>query len=400
MKNILKNITVIGFLFSILIVHAKAQVSSDGLGWIVPGTQLTYYCLTGNLSDGNSIVPNDDITAMNNGSSLWKDNTCSDYTLDNNKGAECFLDATVSHIDNFKACISVKNYGVNSANNQIMAPQSMGIQTQRVKAENYWISPRVLEKMTNKNSKDLFVQRLNYNLSGHVYHAVLVRSYNDTGYTNYIYDLASGVVLHMSQLTQNPNSIWIRNDSSGTNRSRYQLIETWFKGYRKIGMPWAGQMPPTWVSKTHQLNYQGFQSTVIPGAPVVNIPSSIRVNFNNLNAAYSVVSISANSNNNFGSPVMDNSNVVATSEYGSFWIPSKFLVQMQQNQVLDINPITQNRIYVIGVQNQQVGIAEVGSGFENRWYYSLSDGILTGFESISRFGNATVNMHQELVNRN
>jgi hypothetical protein len=384
-----------------------SQNANDGLGWITPGTQLTYYSMAATTGAGEILVPADASDLRSDSTSdVWRDSSGNQYTVQNSRGsgAHGFMQVTVSHITGDQAALSIKHYTINAATNQFLAPIGVSMLVQKSKADDYWISPKVLETISSENSRGVFAKRFDYTLAGHTYKAIGVRVSNDSGYTQYIYDLATGIMLHMGQCTRNSKLYFGAPDSNGvaTQKSgEVQLIEVWYKGYRKVGMPWAGELPPAWVQQLNELDYQGAQYVTIPGAGRTSIPANVQVGFTNHAKGWANVVVSSQISLGYGMPPQQSQNagVVGTSEYGSFWIPVKYLKQLSQNQILDTDSITQNRIYVMGIQNGQVGIAEAGSGFENHWYYSLTDGVMTGFETISQVGSAMTNLHLELTNR-
>jgi len=403
-KIYLKYTVVLVALFN-FVALSLAQNSKEGLGWITPGTQLSYYAMVATINSNDLLTLDNTTSGSDNGNQeVWQDAEGNTYTVENSNAAHAYSLVTVSHIDGDKAALSIKTYQINTLFNQIISPEVEGMVVQKSKVDDYWVSPRILENLPDKATKDLFVKRINYSLAGHTYSAIIVATASSSGYVKYTYDLASGVVLHTSQFTRSSKYLLTKPDSNGLSTYKQgdgQLIESWFKGSRKIGMPWAGQLPPEWVRSTHELDYQGTQYVVMSGLPGAGIPASAQVNFTNHANGWSNVSIVNQLRTGYGMPAKQEqtTRVVGTSEYGSYWIPVDYLKSLTQNQVLDNDILTKNKIYVLGVQNGQVGIAEVGSGFENHWYYSMSDGVLTGYEIIIRLGNSITNLHLELSNR-
>jgi hypothetical protein len=91
------------------------------------------------------------------------------------------------------------------------------------------------------------------------------------GYTLYIYEEATGLLLHYSSSTSGAPSPVIGSDEVA-NSANTQLVTSTLVAKRTIALPWANDPPPAWVAGLRGLQYAGALTTFIAGAPPIPIP--------------------------------------------------------------------------------------------------------------------------------
>ena len=143
-------------------------------------------------------------------------------------------------------------------------------------AGDLWVNPEVLKKLANRSGGGLHIYRAPYKIGGEAKPAVWIHTTTDRGYTLYIYEAATGLMIHYSSATSGGPSAVI-GSTEGSNTPNTFLVTTTLVAKRNVAPPWANDPPPSWVAGIHSLDYRGTMTTFIPGSPALNLPASTRM---------------------------------------------------------------------------------------------------------------------------
>lgn len=396
---------------------AWSQTNPGAPAWIKPGMRITFYAASATTdAAGETLVPDDnamehekqkaqkkaDETGETQYYTYWKDDRGQQYSVSSGAGmsGQGYVELNVAAIDASTAALETRLYGIDVGTGTVRAPSPMGQVAASHTGGDYWIHPALLRQMIGASTKGVSAQQTTCELHGKTYQALRIRVRTDSGFTQRIYDLASGVLLRMSSASSRGGNAWVP-DAGGTSHlggGGTTLTEAWLVGTRQLKLPWIGMPPPDWVRQTHALRYAGTQGAFVPGSGPLGMPIDVRLSFRRTGSGWLEFTESDQVTAPYGLPPQQSqaNRVVGTNQIGSLWIPPAALRGLKAGQQLDSDSVTHVRVTVEGSDGARVRVLEAGMEYRTEYVYDAKNGMLVGASQQQQVGPSTAQLTVEL----
>jgi hypothetical protein len=245
-----------------------------------------------------------------------------------------------------------------------------------------WIQPARLQALQDARTEGLLIVRGPYPVGGTTYQAISFATTAAGNTQQYTYDLATGVLLSATTYAQGATSP-VHAVGEAPPQGNNLLTITRFAGIRNRTAPGLGGANPAWVSRTGQLVYEGTQRTFNPLDPSLGslvLPMHVTITLGQGGRGWAtfteqVVVESPLSQPSFGSGV--------TGASGLYWIDPAAFAGLSAGQVLDVDPVTSERLSVVGFDQSGsfISFATDLPGVRVVTTYSASTGALVGYRS-------------------
>ncbi len=207
--------------------------------WVTEGLRATYYVLASTSDFEGRINENKDVGSGSTGNGLIQVDV---VALENGMAATS-TDAYAP--DLYGGMRKVNSYGS-------VVPAGIG---------DFWCNPQVLQKIPERASDDLTVQKIPFSIDGKDFQAIRFDFSSGTFEVAVVYDLDSGVLLYHT-VDYSSEGEWNKGvvKNSG-NHASLQL-----HNLRRLEIPWKDGSLPKWLSQGQTWSYQGQSILQFQGA--------------------------------------------------------------------------------------------------------------------------------------
>lgn len=288
----------------------------------------------------------------------------------------------VGYLDQQVAQLSSALYGWDIGTGLAGYSTSWGLVTQAGCAADYWIHPAALATLPSVNTGGVRVLRMPYRVGETIYDAIRIQTWTGSGYTAYVYDLQTGLMVFYGSRRGGTAVITPgAGDRAQVGEGSTQLITIWFVEARDVNVPWQNAPTPAWVGQLGQLRYQGTLTATTIGASTYRTAIEQVVTADARGANWLHVQTLAITQNLQGVPPSTSTTVgsYGPASIGGLWIAPQGLRALQPGQVIDQVESVGATIRVSAVNANQVVITEEGPLHRIDYVYDVGSGILTGY---------------------
>ncbi len=239
----------------------------------------------------------------------------------------------------------------------------------------YWASPRKLATMKDGTVSDVTTVHGPYTLNGKTYSAVRITTPTDGGFTQYTFDVDSGMLL-----------IW-GLETKGNDGTKI-IAQKRFVAMRQTAYPWANQKPGAAVLGMRSADWSGtygisIQDTYDGTYPLAQHWAVTRTD-----------GMTVQMNETTTLDMRDGrgpqaTTVLKTRPIPSLWIDPNVLAKLRKGQVIDDDRVTGLRTTVSGVSNGMLVMTETGAIQVTSSGFDLRTGMLVAVQSQHRNGLTT-----------
>lgn len=244
-----------------------------------------------------------------------------------------------------------------------------------------WVNPTDLKQMKERNTPSFKVLRMPYRIGGTTRPSVWIHSSTSKGYQVYVYDEATGVLLHdASSVAGDPSKVIGQGEVSNTPSTI--LADGTLVGQRVLALPWLGENAADWATRAAPMAYSG--TTLVPtsgGSPLV-LRQELSVKPSARGQGWVVFDALLKTSNSVGMPptTTPSQTVSGLGQFGSAWLPPAALAKLERGQKLDSDPVTGVAVTVTDVKSGQVILTASSAAQTTRWGYDLRSGLLNFIE--------------------
>ncbi len=366
--------------------------------WIAPGLRLTYYTMTGFLTNG----PHEYILDAKGG---WKDKQGNRYKRNDIQGggSNGLLQFNIVGMDQQKAAVQMLFYlydGMNTSEPQ--QKLETGYVGQGGNGGDLWLHPEALKALVGKYANQpppkfgqggMWVSQIQKQIEQATYNAVQIALMAESGSRKvWVYDLASGVLLYSSEI----NKISVAQTQTARVHPGGSMVKfTTFKGSRMLSVPWAQQPAPAWVARARTFRYRGTFQVNIPGSPATPFPVNATITVAERGADWLKFDV-ATGNQAPGASSEMTVRVAGNSMLCGSWIPPTAMGTLQAGQVLDSDPFTKVTVQVGAADAQHVTLVHNSPRQQIQYTYRRQDGLLVRTLFNDRFNRLNMSNQIEL----
>jgi hypothetical protein len=348
------------------------------LPWLHEGTVLTY-------SKHAAIVPGKPVTWKQDDYGDWIDpRTGQSYDKYINYGTSAPMlgQTRVLAIDGNSAALENATFALEQSLGfaDPVSQPSMS-QVADVSSNDYWKSPAVLAGEATDASKGILVTHITWPFRDQKRDAVRIQITNDQLYQSEIYDVQTGICLHVA-------SAWVSGPNADTHITRSDLIRT-----RDLAIPWSGEPIPQSVLSLNSMHYVGQLKK--GGAFARLAPQPVTIDFIAKNRGQRWIWFDTKATVS-GLMVATPPFVYGPGEFCGLWIGPKAAASFQQGQILDEDPDTKMKTVVSKINGQSVEITSSNMSSGRACVYDLATGIQTAWAEYDRPTQTTQTMQRQM----
>jgi hypothetical protein len=353
--------------------------------WVKPGTQLTYHVSYASVGFGTTLVPDDDAKPDENGMT-WTDQNGQKYRPQEagRSSGQAICEVTVAYLDAQDVVLAINNHGIDSTSNLIVAPQTLGEVGPAHSAGDFWMHPRLLQDLKSNPTGGVKVLRLPFNANGRTYDAIALTRKRPSGHSVQIFDLASGLLLGGSMVSEKPEAAWAPGPGGqavpgggGKILSHIRLVST-----RQLELPWLTGGAVESAPSLRSLVYTGAHSVSMMGSPPMVLAQRATLTARRSGPGWGLFDevVERQTVYNVPETPMTGTRASGPGQLGGLWLPPQGLRGLQSGQVLDANPVTRVQHAVAGVDGERVQIMATGMQHRILYTYDLTSGMLVGLQ--------------------
>lgn len=303
---------------------------------------------------------------------------------------EGYMQVTILHVEEQLCVMSVADYLLDPLERTLSASGSNIFVSRDGSCGEYWIPPERLQQMPQQNAPELSVSRGPVEHEGHNYNGIYISSDIQQTRNHRLYDLDTGILLNITMGTGEPGGPSANPTSSSYNR---------LQRVRQLELPWRVNQPlPDHIRNLQRLEYQGSTSVAYPGVPSVEISSQLRLEVQQRNPTWLLLTMTTTTSPSPGMPPTPPSQAqwVLTAASG-FFVPPEALRTLQPGQLLDEDPVIGLRMVVERVDASGVVIAQQGATINSSQTFDLQTGLMTTSTLQQQFAGTTQTIRYQLT---
>jgi len=353
------------------------RVAGPPPAWIEPGLRLTFTTLVGTLPDADLVYEAD-------AGGLWVDEQGNHYRQVEvaAQGAHGFLQADVVALTADEAAVQLRFYLLEGVErDQPLQSLESGYVATANTGGDLWLHPDALRELVARGAEGVVVQRLQHTIELATYDAVMLYAPRPSGKSVWIYDLASGVLLHSSDVTR----LGAQRNRAGVDvgAGGLQVRYTTFQSSRTLALPWASRTAAPPESLT-TLAYRGRFLVRQPGAADTAVPFEARLHVERRGPGYIVLAPAPQGG--VALPGIDR-RLVGAYQLAGPWVPPAGLGVLKVGQVLDSDPLTLVVTRVRASDERQVVLTQDSPRQRSELTYRRRDGLLQRLVAEERFAS-------------
>jgi hypothetical protein len=297
-------------------------------------------------------------------------------------GGDGFSQVDILALEGADVVASNTLYLLNRVTNTITPLPLAGARVNGEIVDGAWISPARLQALQDARTEGLLIVRGPYTIAGTTYQAIAFATTAAGNTQQYTYDLATGVLLSATTFAQGATSP-VHAVGEAPPQGNNLLTVTRFAGMRTRSMPGAGGTNPQWVGGTRELVYIGTQSTfnpLDPTQPALVLGMRVSIALGPGGAGWATFTEQIVIDSPLSQPT-GGSGVTGAS--GLYWIDPQALAKLTAGQVLDVDPVTGERVSVAGF-DQSGAFVSLQTDLPNSSVvttYSTTTGALVAYRS-------------------
>lgn len=360
--------------------------------WVHPGTRLVYFGASASIPGASKQLVLDEKGNWVNKDTgqRWGEQ---DVSSASGVGYSVFH---VGYIDHDVAQLGCSVYLLDVTDGSVQYTTSSGMVTNAGSAADLWVNPDVLKNVKEIPQGDVRIIRMPYTLNKKKYNAIRFQTTTANGYTAYVYDLETGIMIFHGSSAQGAG---VLTAGGGLGVGSTQLVTGWLVEVKDVEVPWKAAAVPAWVGKFTKLDYRGVQSTAVAGADpldqrveVAITPKARRngwLRCTNNFTVQSLVGMPPDQSQSEGSG--------GPASIGGQWIGPDAIPKLKARQLIDRNDITKTVTSVSDVNPRSVTISEVGQRHRIDWTYDAATGILAAVKTTTTLGPGQITYRVQLV---
>ncbi len=251
-----------------------------------------------------------------------------------------------------------------------------------------WADPALLQTIPDIAGNDRVVH-MPYDLGGKKIDALWIDSSLPVGHEVRVYDLASGLLVHLGSSSTGTPSEFKAPDETG-NPGGFLAFST-ITNVRKISVPWANDPIPEWAQNLNTMEFAGTETLAMPGAPQsIVVATAMKMTVEAKGASWIKVMIDATREAGPGGHASSGKLEMITgqSQVNPFWIAPATLASLRPGQQIDQDDLL--KITTVVGQRENLGrgealaISRTGPSEQSDWLYDLQTGMLVGIRQINK----------------
>ncbi|MCC6424934.1 MAG: hypothetical protein IT447_15785 [Phycisphaerales bacterium] len=357
------------------------EQAGDFPDFLRPGVRLTYF-------EGSSVVQgvNSQVVPDDKGN-LVDPQTGKHYRQDDmkNSGGVGYAQINVVTVDPELVAADARSFQIIDLNNNTCSATSVAALTGNAdQLGMYWINPARLANMEPHADRNERVNRIQYTLNDRNYDAISMVSVSEAGYTSRIYDLKTGLLLSSSSSETGGNVNTLdKNNTITPGRGSSYISHSRFVSIRQVDIPWAQMRMPRWVSKVRQIDYQGGYTAILQGGALPGYAMAVSFSIGQVSHGCAQARMMTRSDIGNGLPPQESTvdRCFGSAMLAGLWVPPEALQQLNENQLIDKDPITRFRTTFTGIQGQSAIFVEQGPSEITQTAYDVQSGVLQGIQT-------------------
>lgn len=312
-------------------------------------------------------------------------------------GGESFEVLHVGYLDERTVQLTQRSYLIDGTTGRTMYTSEAGTVSHAGCAGDFWVHPQVLAALPDTDHAGIRVLRMPYRLGELVFNAIRIHTTTTAGFTAYVYDLDSGLLLYFGSHTVGPDILTpYSGQESGPGRGSTQLTNGWIRDIQNVEVPWRDAPTPEWVTQFREIDYEGTLSVVVPGSPTFPLPVRQHVRAGERGRDWLQVRTEA-----VMSPVEQFPMQFVTSHgpasIGGLWVAPQALARLTQGQLIDRCEIVGYTTSVAATNADFVTISEAGPLHRNDFTYDARSGLLAAVTRVQQLGDTQHVLELRLV---
>lgn len=364
--------------------------------WLQAGARVTWWA-------GSASLPGVSSRLVLNEKGLWVDRNGRRYGVESTMGAGGmgYQQLNIVHVGGDGIAADMRSYLIADPQTQdAILTSSAGCSGTAQNLGDYWVNPQQLQKLQDGETGGTRIVHGPYELEGRKFDAVSVRTDTEAGFSQYTYDLATGLCL-ASSTSGTSAPVWVANGNNSTaGAGTTYITQTHLVAMRQLQLPWANDGLPQDLRAGSSLDYRGTYRTEIPGSPVLPWQFAATVQIDRIGAGFATGKLRTHLDSGMGMPQDgEQSRVFGANMIGGLFVSPQTLRQLRPQQLLDEDPTTHVRTYVGEAQNGAVAIIEQGPTQEAVYAYDMQSGMLVANSQRQKSGVATIVLQVQLARR-
>ena len=361
--------------------HSRADDAGPvpALPWLHEGTVLTY-------SQHAAVVPGKPVTWKQDEYGDWIDpRTGQSYDKYINYGTSAPMlgQTRILAIDGNSAALDHTTYGLEQRlgfADPVM--QSPMVQVADVYSNDYWKLPAVLAREATDAGKGILVTRVTWPFRDQKRDAVRIQITNDQLYQLEIYDLKTGICLHVA-------SAWVSGADADTHITRSDLIRM-----RYLAVPWSGEpIPPSAM----ELNFMHYVGQLKKGGSFARLaPQPVTIDFTVKKHGQRWIWFDTKSTVS-GLMAATPPFLCGPGEFCGLWIGPQAAASFQPGQILDDDPDTKMKTVVSKINGPSIEITSSNLSSGRACVYDLAAGIQTAWAEYDRPTQTAQTMQRQMT---
>ena len=360
------------------------------------GTRLVYYAAAASIPGERGQLVQDD-----NGHWINRE-TGERYSEHEIPGAggESFEVLHVGYLDERTVQLTQRSYLIDGTTGRTVYTAEAGTVSHAGCAGDFWVHPHVLTALPDMDQDGTRVLRMPYQLGELVFDAIRIHTTTAAGFTAYVYDLDSGLLLYFGSHTVGPDILTpYSSEVSGPGRGSTQLTNGWIRDIQQVDVPWRDAPTPEWVTQVREIDYEGTLTVVVPGSPTFPLPVHQHVQVGHRGRDWLQVRTDSLLYSFEQQPVGIEQHVTShgPASIGGLWVAPQALARLTQGQRIDHCDITGYTTSVAATSADVVTISEAGPLHRNDYVYDVRTGLLVSTTRVQQLGESQHVLELRLV---
>jgi hypothetical protein len=365
-ENIVRNSP---YIFSVIVLIscpavlcAQDSAPIPALPWLREGTILTY-------SKHAALVPGKPVTWKQNDEGDWIDpRTGKSYDKFINYGTSAPMigQTRVLSIEGKTVALDSLTFTLEQnlgfADPVLLAPAPPEVTD--VLSNSFWKSPALLAGEATDASVGKLVTHITWPMDGKNVDALRVQITNDQLYQLEIYDLKTGLCLHVA-------SAWISGRDADTHITRVDLVRV-----GRLDIPWSGEPIPQAAIALDAMHFTGQIKN--GGAFARLAPQPVTIDFTTKDKGQRWIRFDTSATIS-GLMAATPPFLYGPGEFGGLWIGPRAAAGLHEGQVLDDDPDTKMKTVVTKVTPRGIEITSSNQSCGRAYVYDLNSGLLTAW---------------------
>ncbi|MFO0865946.1 MAG: hypothetical protein U0744_15065 [Gemmataceae bacterium] len=332
--------------------------------WVARGVRFTYYSAI-------SITPHRSHYWYPDASGDWIDETGKRYGRADMPGAagHGYTQVTIVGLDRDHAALDVQAYGFSRFDGPPAHLASVAEIGRPAIGSDYWIHPAVLRDIPENLGGRTKAIRMETTIDGKKYAAIRFQHESESGRNVFMYDLATGMLLHINHAAQ--------------GREGTTLTHMTFRGLRRLDLPWMEDPLPERFDSGTIFRYEGTQTQPLGGGRTFSRGMTAEASVKDRGATWARYELRIAEAMLPGMPPNEAriDRVAGQAMVGSLVLSPRSLSKLKPSQTLDRDPLTRYAVRVASVGADTVTITEAGEVHRFEYVYDRRTGVLLEWTS-------------------